>query len=243
MVNEHLSAEEVTRCEQLVQEIAAIVQEKEQSDQLYMQNDQLYMQNDGGHFITLKYGDITVYVYSENIDIQASGSGIKSYQDKLLWTLLQENSVKDRLLERGSEQWLLKVDTAKPNRHNSDEVSAIAARARECLQKARERLTDGDLPQAVTRGWEAADGMARAVALSWGWSYDTPGKFHEVMTRAFALTDEDRIRLLHGRAYMLRVAAETQDTLDLEILREDLRDMSELLDRLELLITGGHGSG
>ena len=116
MANEHLSIEEMTRFEQLVQEIAAIVQEEEQSDQLSMQND-------GGHFITLKYGDLTLYVYSEKIDIQGGGSGIKSYQDKLLWTLLQENSVKDRLLEIGSEDWLSKVDAAKPNRHNSDEVS------------------------------------------------------------------------------------------------------------------------
>ena len=35
-------------------------------------------------------------------------------EDGLLWTLLHENSVKDRLLEKGSEQWLSKVDAAKP---------------------------------------------------------------------------------------------------------------------------------
>ena len=108
MVNEHLSADEIVWCEQLVQEIAAIVREEKQ-------NDQLYMQNEKGHVITLKYGDITVYVLSENIDIQAGGSGVKSYEDGgLLWTLLRENSVKDRLLEKGSEEWLSKVDAAKP---------------------------------------------------------------------------------------------------------------------------------
>ena len=109
MVNEHLSAGEVMWCEQLVQEIAAIVQEEEQSNQLSMQNE-------GGHVITLKYGGITLHVYPDKIDIQASGSGVKSYEDGLLWTLLQENSVKDRLLEEGSEDWLSKVDAAKPNR-------------------------------------------------------------------------------------------------------------------------------
>ena len=107
MVNEHLSADEILWCEQLVQEIAAIVQEEKQ-------NDQLSMQNDVGHVITLKYGDITVYVQSKKIDIQGGGSGIKSYDDGWLWTLLQENSVKDRLLEKGSEEWLSKVDAAKP---------------------------------------------------------------------------------------------------------------------------------
>ena len=92
MVNEHLSADEVVWCDQLVQEIAAIVREEKQ-------NDQLSMLNEDEDVITLKYGRITVYVYSEEIDIQASGSGVKSYEYGLLWTLLQENSVEDRLLE------------------------------------------------------------------------------------------------------------------------------------------------
>ena len=107
MVNEHLSADEIVWCEQLVQEIAAIVREEKQ-------NDQLSMLNVDGHVITLKYGGITVHVYSKNIGIQASGSRVKSYEDGLLWTLLQETSVKDRLLEKGSEEWLSKVDAAKP---------------------------------------------------------------------------------------------------------------------------------
>ena len=115
MANEHLSAEEVTWCEKLVQEIADIVQEKTQSNQLSMQNER-------EHVITLKYGNLLLYVYSEKTDIQGGGSGIKSYQDKMLWTLLQEDSVKDRLLEKGSEDWLSKVNAARPNRHNSDEV-------------------------------------------------------------------------------------------------------------------------
>ena len=107
MVNEHLSADEVVWCEQLVQEIAAIVREEKQSDQLFMQNED-------GHVITLKYGSIAIHVYSKRIHIQTSGSGVKSYEDGLLWTLLQENSVKDRLLEKGTEEWLSKVDAAKP---------------------------------------------------------------------------------------------------------------------------------
>ena len=47
-----------SQCEQLVQEITAIVREEKQSDQLSMQNED-------GHVITLKYGGITVDVYSE----------------------------------------------------------------------------------------------------------------------------------------------------------------------------------
>ena len=87
--------------------IAAIVTEEKQ-------NAPLSMQNVAGHVITLKYGGITVHVYSNRIGIAAGGSSVKSYEDGLLWTLLQETSVKDRLLEKGSEEWLSKVRAAMP---------------------------------------------------------------------------------------------------------------------------------
>ena len=74
------------------------------------------MLDEARHVITLKYGGITVSVYSERIGIQASGSGVKSYDDGSLWNLLQENSVRDRLLEKGSKEWLSKLDAAKPKR-------------------------------------------------------------------------------------------------------------------------------
>ena len=106
-MNEHLSLDEILLCEQLVQEIADIVREEKQ-------NAPLSMQNVAGHAITLKYGGITVRVYSKKIGIQASGSPLKSYEDGLLWTLLQETSVKDRLLEKGSEEWLSIVGAAMP---------------------------------------------------------------------------------------------------------------------------------
>ena len=107
MLNEHLSLDEILLCERLVLEIADIVREEKQ-------NDPLSMLNVAGHFITLKYGGVNVRVYSEKIDVQASGSGVRSYEDGLLWTLLQENSVKDRLLEKGSKEWLSIVGAAMP---------------------------------------------------------------------------------------------------------------------------------
>ena len=64
MVNDHLSIDEVIECERLVQEITAIVRGEKQ-------NDQLSMQNVGRCVITLKYGRITVRVYSEKISFQA----------------------------------------------------------------------------------------------------------------------------------------------------------------------------
>ena len=58
------------------------------------------------------------------------------------------------------------------------------------------------------------------------------------MNRAFTLTGKDLIRLLHGRAHMLRVASESPDLLNQDAFREDLRNVAELLDSLELLHQG-----
>ena len=114
MVREHLSADEILWFEKLVHEIADIVREEKQ-------NDQLIMQNVAENVITLKYGGLTVHVYSKKIDVQTGPSGPKSYEDGLLWTLLQGNSVKDRLLEEGSEEWLSEVDAAKPKLQIEDQ--------------------------------------------------------------------------------------------------------------------------
>ena len=109
MANEHLNADELVLFEKLVHEIAAIIQ-----GEVRDHDDQLIMMNDYGHAITLKYQGTTIYVYSNKIDLQGNGSGIKSYTDGLLWNLMQDNDVKDRLLERGSKDWLSKIDAAKP---------------------------------------------------------------------------------------------------------------------------------
>ena len=55
MVNEHLSLDEILLCEQLVREIADIVREEKQNDQLSMLNVDLDTSS------SLKYGGITVY--------------------------------------------------------------------------------------------------------------------------------------------------------------------------------------
>ena len=163
MVNEHLSADEIVWCEQLVQEIAAIVREEKQ-------NDQLSMQNEGGHFITLKYGGVTVHVYSEKIDIQASGSGVKSYEDGLLWTLLQENSVKDRLLEKGSEEWLSKVDAAKPNGGDRMANTTMTIQVAYSRTKSVDSRLRYGVPEDYTLGY-VIDFLDRLVAAEgWTWS-------------------------------------------------------------------------
>ena len=101
----------------------------------------------------------------------------------------------------------------------------------------------GNLRQTAESGWTAADHMARAVALARGWPYDTRGKFLEVMCNAAAQTGDDRINVLTKQAYTLRVDSESQDGLDQDSVREQLRGVGELLDRLELMITGGHIPG
>ena len=53
------------------------------------------------------------------------------------------------------------------------EVADPADRARELLDKARERLAAGRLHGASSRGWRAAEHMAKAVARAQGWEYRT----------------------------------------------------------------------
>ena len=110
---------------------------------------------------------------------------------------------------------------------NTNEVSAAADRARDCLHEAKERLRSGDLLQAATSGWKAADHMAGAVALVQGWPYDTPGKFLEVMLTAADQTECDRINVLIGPAHMLRDTSESQSELDYEIIKERVERVAE----------------
>ena len=79
----------------------------------------------------------------------------------------------------------------------------------------------------------------RAVALFWDWPYDTRSKFPEVVRNAAAQTGYDRIVVPTGQAHNLREAAERHDDLDLKNVREQLRGVRGLLDRLELMMTRG----
>ena len=107
--------------------------------------------------------------------------------------------------------------------------------------QARGYLAAGDLHQASEKGWGAAAHMAKAAALAQGWPHERHSRFHQV-NQSGQLTGSDRVRLLHGRAHVLRINFhELSGGLDPEAIGEDLETMAELLDVLEPLTN--HASG
>ena len=68
--------------------------------------------------------------------------------------------------------------------NNHNEIAAYESQARECLAKSRKFLSNGDLRQAAEKGWDAAEQMAKAVALAQGWRYTRHGHFHRIMNQA-----------------------------------------------------------
>ena len=118
-----------------------------------------------------------------------------------------------------------------PNNHN--EIAAYESQARECLAKSRKFLSNGDLRQAAEKGWDAAEQMAKAVALAQGWRYTRHGHFHRIMNQAGEATGSDRLRDFHGRAEILRINFyDLQMELDAEQTSRDIEDMAALLEIL-----------
>ena len=113
------------------------------------------------------------------------------------------------------------------------EAAACAARARELLAKARKHLASGDLHPASKKGWRAAEHMAKAVAASQGWEYDTHADFSVVLNRAWRLTGDDLLpglrataNDLHGNYYRRK------RHLDAAAIGRDIDSMAELLELL-----------
>ena len=124
---------------------------------------------------------------------------------------------------------------------NTEEVNVVVMLTREHLDESHKQLQAGELVLEAKSDWEALYEMARAVAAVWtglttrrGVSRGNEPSIH----RAFTLTGKDLIRLLQGRAHMLRVASESPDLLNQDAFREDLRNVAKLLDSLELLHQG-----
>ena len=65
-----------------------------------------------------------------------------------------------------------------------DAVADHRARAAYFLQKAREFLAEGDLHQASEKGWGAAAHMVKAVAASYGLTYESHDEFDHVLEQA-----------------------------------------------------------
>ena len=113
-----------------------------------------------------------------------------------------------------------------------------AAQAREFLERSRVYLAEGHLHQASEKGWGAAAHMAKAVALTQGWVYETHSDFSVVMNNAHLRLGEDRIRPLraianelHGNFY------KRKRFLNADEIGGDLDSVTELLDALAPLAT------
>ncbi|WP_419842610.1 PaREP1 family protein [Candidatus Poriferisodalis sp.] len=112
--------------------------------------------------------------------------------------------------------------------------------AREFIERSRAYLADDQLHQASEKGWGAAAHMAKAVALTQGWDYETHADFSVVLNNAYRRLGDERIRLLrsvandlHGNFYRRK------RFLDADIIGRDLENVNELVDALTPLAAPG----
>ena len=123
-----------------------------------------------------------------------------------------------------------------PESHDPVAVDDYRQQAREFLVKAREYLAADDLHQASEKGWGAAAWMAKAVAETQGWEYETHPQFPVVMYNASMAAQNDRVRLLGETANGLHRNFYTRKRFLLsDAIGRSLDDMAELLDALEPL--------
>lgn len=125
-------------------------------------------------------------------------------------------------------------------RLDDDSIAATdyVAQAREFLERSREYLADGRLHQASEKGWGAAAHLAKAVALTQGWRYETHADFSVVMNHAYQRLDDDRIRPLRSVANELHSNFYRRKRfLDARAIGDDLDSVSELVNLLEPLAT------
>ena len=121
---------------------------------------------------------------------------------------------------------------------NGRAVEDYVNQAREFLEHSRIYLADGHLHQASEKGWGAAAHMAKAVALTQGWVYETHADFSVVMNNAYELLGDDSVRPLrsvanelHGNFY------QRKRFLNAQVIGADLDSVQELLGALTPLTT------
>ena len=116
MLNDHLSADEISLCEQIVFKICDILNGT-------VQDTNLSIQSEASHYIRLNYRDVLVDVQldgSGRVGIQGRGSGIKHYHaGELLQSLLEEggDDLKDSLRDSSSADWISRVKNALCGEH------------------------------------------------------------------------------------------------------------------------------
>ena len=109
-MTDNMSPEELLLCIEVVNRVAQAIKAPGPDGELAVTNEV-------GHYTTLRYGRLTLYVYHDGkrVDIQTGGSGIKSYNDGgALADLLQETDQKrlDELRDHHGERWVSLVSEA-----------------------------------------------------------------------------------------------------------------------------------
>ena len=126
--------------------------------------------------------------------------------------------------------------------YDPEAVEDYRRQARDFLRKARQYLAEDDLHQASEKGWGAAVWMAKAVAVTQGWEYETHAQFGVVLRNTNTLRRNERLRPLSEVAYGLHRSYYTRKMfLDAETIGQSLDDVAELLDFLEPLTVPNNG--
>ena len=113
-----------------------------------------------------------------------------------------------------------------------------AAQARDFMARSRMYFEDGLLHHASEKGWCAAEHMAKAVAQTQGWRYETHAEFSLILHRASKALGNDRVDLLRGTPNELHSNyCRRKRHLNAEVIGEDLERVVELIDLLEPLAT------
>ena len=116
---------------------------------------------------------------------------------------------------------------------SGDAVADHQARASYFLQRGREFLAGGDLHQASEKGWGAAAHMVKAVAASYGLTYESHDEFDHVLEQVSALARNDRIHDLGNAAqYLHRNYYKRKMFLRPEPIGRNLDNVAELIGLL-----------
>ena len=76
-------------------------------------------------------------------------------------------------------------------------------RAEYFLRRSREFLADGDLHQALEKGWGAAAHIVKAVAATYGWRYESHDEFDAALEQASTVAGNDHIHDIGNAAHYL----------------------------------------
>lgn len=107
--------------------------------------------------------------------------------------------------------------------------------ARHLLAQGFEELAQEDSRQASEKGWGAAAQMIKAVATSRGWQHDSHASLYRVVSRLVRETGDDGIRSRFSTANGLHQNF-YENWGDADYVAGGLRDVRDLLDRLEPLL-------